>query len=214
MINAPSKRLEPDSAKSAAWNRGAYLVEALGHCGECHAPRNFMQGLKDSKSFAGANQERWLAYNLSRDKRAGLGGWSDDQTSLYLSTGQAQRRGRASGPMAEVIQYSLRYLKPDDIKAMVAYLRDRPARPDGPPAVQGAPAAVASSDPWATSLQSGLRRLPSARWQGTAIAVGGARRIAHRGRCIRRQSSPDPGAWVADGDRPGAGLHAQLHRRL
>jgi mono/diheme cytochrome c family protein len=137
MVNARDKRLEPDSGKSAAWNRGAYLVEALGHCGECHTPRNFMQGLKDAKAFAGANQQGWIAYNLSSDKTSGLGGWTDDQLASYLSTGQAPGRGPASGPMAEAISYSLRYLTPDDIKAMVAYLRDRPAQPDGPPAVQG-----------------------------------------------------------------------------
>ena len=145
MVNAPDRRLEPDSAKSAAWNRGAYLVEALGHCGECHTPRNFMQGLKDAKAFAGANQQGWIAYNLSSDKTAGLGGWTDEQLASYLSTGQAPGRGPASGPMAEAIQYSLRYLTPDDIKAMVAYLRDRPAQPDGPPAVPGI-AAVAQAD--------------------------------------------------------------------
>jgi mono/diheme cytochrome c family protein len=141
LINAPDRRLEPDTSKSGAWNRGAYLVEALGHCGDCHTPRNFMLGLKDSKAFAGANQVGWLAYNLSSDKNVGLGGWSDAQLTEYLSTGQAPGRGPASGPMAEVIEYSLRYLTPDDIKAMVAYLRDRPAQPDGPPAVQGVSAA-------------------------------------------------------------------------
>jgi len=146
VVNAPNRRLEPDTSKSAAWNRGAYLVEALGHCGECHTPRNFMQGLKDSKAFAGANQQGWIAYNLSSDKQAGIGGWSDDQLASYLSTGQAPGRGPASGPMSEVIQYSLRYLTQDDIKAMVAYLRDRPAQTDGPPSVQGVPKAIASSD--------------------------------------------------------------------
>jgi mono/diheme cytochrome c family protein len=146
LINAPDRRLEPDTSKSAAWNRGAYLVEALGHCGECHTPRNFMQGLKGDKAFAGANQQGWLAYNISSDKQAGIGGWSDEQLASYLSTGQAPGRGPASGPMAEVLQYSLRYLSQDDIKAIVAYLRDRPAQTDGPPAVQGVPKAMASSD--------------------------------------------------------------------
>jgi mono/diheme cytochrome c family protein len=145
LVNARDKRFAPDSGKSEAWNRGAYLVEALGHCGECHTPRNFMQGLKDAKAFAGANQQGWIAYNLSSDKTAGLGGWTDEQLASYLSTGQAPGRGPASGPMAEAISYSLRYLTSDDIKAMVAYLRDRPAQPDGPPAVQGI-AAVAQAD--------------------------------------------------------------------
>jgi mono/diheme cytochrome c family protein len=102
-----------------------------------------MQGLEDSKAFAGANQVGWLAYNLSSDKTAGLGSWSDAQLTEYLSTGQAPGRGAASGPMAEVIEYSLRYLSQDDVKAMVAYLRDRPAQPDGPPAVQAVAVAAA-----------------------------------------------------------------------
>ena len=152
MVNAPDKRLEPDSTKSAAWNRGAYLVEALGHCGECHTPRNFMQGLKDAKAYAGANQQGWIAYNISSDKNAGLGGWTDEQLASYLATGQAAGRGPASGPMAEVIANSLRYLTPDDIKAMVAYLRDRPAQPDGPPAVPASVAAATVPDPMGAHL--------------------------------------------------------------
>ena len=151
LVNARNKRFTPDSGKSAAWNRGAYLVEALGHCGECHTPRNFMQGLKDAKAYAGANQQGWVAYNISSDKNAGIGGWSDEQLAQYLSTGQAPGRGPASGPMAEAIQYSLRYLTPDDIKAMVAYLRDRPAQPDGPPAVP-ATVTAAAADPMGAHL--------------------------------------------------------------
>jgi mono/diheme cytochrome c family protein len=137
IVNAPDKRLEPDTAKPTNWNRGAYLVEALGHCGECHTPRNFMQGLSGAKAYAGANQQGWIAYNISSDMTSGIGGWTDDQLASYLSTGQAPGRGPASGPMAEVIADSLRHLTPDDIKAMVAYLRDRPAQPGGPPAVPG-----------------------------------------------------------------------------
>jgi len=178
LVNAPDRRLEPDTSKSAAWNRGAYLVGALGHCGECHTPRNFMQGLKDSKAFAGANQQGWLAYNLSSDKNAGLGGWSDDQLVTYLSTGQAPGRGSASGPMSEVIQYSLRYLTQDDIKAMVAYLRDRPAQPDGPPAVQGVPKTMASSDSFGAHLYNQACagcHLPDGRGrQSPWTALGGA----------------------------------------
>jgi len=151
VVNAPNKRFEPDTAKSAAWNRGAYLVEALGHCGECHTPRNFMQGLKDAKAYAGANQQGWIAYNISSDTNAGIGGWSDEQLASYLSTGQAPGRGPASGPMAEVIADSLRYLTQDDIKAMVAYLRDRPAQPDGPPAV-AATITAAVPDPMGAHL--------------------------------------------------------------
>ncbi|HEY0293083.1 MAG TPA: cytochrome c, partial [Hansschlegelia sp.] len=67
LLNNPDKRFEPDPAKSAEYNRGAYLVDTLGHCGECHTPRNLTMGLKNSKKFAGAEQEGWLAYNLTSD---------------------------------------------------------------------------------------------------------------------------------------------------
>jgi mono/diheme cytochrome c family protein len=141
LFNNPGSRLEANTAKSADWNRGAYLVEGLGHCAQCHTPRNFMQGLS-SKAFAGAEQVGWLAYNLTSDKEHGIGGWSDAQLEQYLATGHAEGRGPASGPMAEAVSNSLRYMTPGDIHAMVVYLRDIPARDDGPPAI-GAPASVA-----------------------------------------------------------------------
>lgn len=134
-VNNPGKELKPDTSKPADWNRGAYLVEALGHCGECHTPRNFMQGLKGSKAFAGADIEGWHAYNLTSDKNAGLGDWSEAQLAQYLSSGHADGHGPASGPMAEAIENSLRFLTPDDIHAMVVYLKSLPAQSDGPPAV-------------------------------------------------------------------------------
>jgi mono/diheme cytochrome c family protein len=146
LFNNPDRRFQPDGSKTADYNRGAYLTEALGHCGECHTPRNFMMGLKDSKKLAGAEQVGWLAYNLTSDPVHGLGGWSDAQLQQYLSTGQAEGRGPASGPMAEAVENSLRYLTPDDIRAMATYLRGVPAQPDGPPAVRpGPPIAAADS---------------------------------------------------------------------
>jgi mono/diheme cytochrome c family protein len=111
-------------------------VDALGHCGECHTPRNLMMGLDNSRQFAGADRVGWHAYNLTSDRTSGLGSWSDAQLAKYLSTGHADGRGPASGPMAEAIDNSLRYLTQDDIRAMVAYLRSVTPRPDGPPAVQ------------------------------------------------------------------------------
>jgi len=144
LANNPGKPFQPDPSKPAEWNRGAYLVEALGHCGECHTPRNFMQGLKGSKAFAGTDVEGWHAYNLSSDKTAGLGGWTDAALEQYLSTGHADGHGPASGPMAEAVENSLRFLTPEDIHAMVVYLRGIPAQPDGPPAVPAKVAAVTS----------------------------------------------------------------------
>jgi mono/diheme cytochrome c family protein len=145
LFNNPDTRFVPDSTKSDAYNRGAYLVDALGHCGECHTPRNFMMGLKNSQKFAGAEQVGWLAYNLTGDATHGIGGWSDAQLTQYLSTGHAEGHGPASGPMAEAVEYSLRYLKPDDIAAMVTYLRGVPALAEGPPVATGAPVAPAGT---------------------------------------------------------------------
>jgi mono/diheme cytochrome c family protein len=136
LLFLPKHRFTPDSAQSVAWNRGAYLVEALGHCGECHTPRNLLMGLDSGRKFAGADQVGWHAYNLTSDRTNGLGGWSDAQIAQYLSTGHADGHGPASGPMAEAVENSLRYLSQYDIHAMVAYLRSIPPQPDGPPAVQ------------------------------------------------------------------------------
>lgn len=131
LFNNPDRRFAPTPNQSETYNRGAYLVNVLGHCGECHTPRNFMMGLKTSKAFAGEVQADWRAYNLTSDRASGLGGWSDDQLAQYLSTGQAPGHGPASGPMAEAVEHSLNGLKPEDIKAIVTYLRGVPAQSDG-----------------------------------------------------------------------------------
>lgn len=150
-FNNPNRRFVADETKSAAYNRGDYLVNGLGHCGECHTPRNFMMGLKDSKAFGGEVQVGWRAYNLTTDKANGLGNWSDDQLVQYLSTGQAPGHGPASGPMAEAVENSLSQLKLEDVKAIVSYLRGVPALPDGPSAPTPEPVA-ASSEPLGSRL--------------------------------------------------------------
>ncbi|GBQ82567.1 cytochrome c [Asaia krungthepensis] len=136
-FNNPNRRMTPDPARSAAWNRGAYLTEALGHCGQCHTPRNFMFGLSH-RAYAGAVQVGWTAYNLTSDREHGLGGWSDDALFSYLSAGQARNHGPASGPMAEAIEHSLSRLPAQDIRDMIVYLRSVPARADGPAHHEGA----------------------------------------------------------------------------
>jgi mono/diheme cytochrome c family protein len=146
LVNNPDVRFQPDPTKSAVYNRGAYLVEDLEHCGECHTERNFMMAVSTSKPLAGAYEQGWLAYNLTSDPISGLGGWSDAQLEQYLSTGHADGRGPASGPMAEVVEDSLRYLTPSDIHAIVVYLRAVPAQPDGPPAVKANGIPLAARD--------------------------------------------------------------------
>jgi mono/diheme cytochrome c family protein len=123
----PDTRFEPDTSKSPEWNRGAYLAEALAHCGECHTPRNLAFALNNRKKFGGALTAGWRAFNISSDKATGLGAWSDDDIFAYLSTGHAAGHGTASGPMGEAVDQSFSQLAPEDIRAMVVYLRSVPA---------------------------------------------------------------------------------------
>jgi mono/diheme cytochrome c family protein len=121
------KRFEPNTQRGPEWNRGAYLVEAMGHCGECHTPRNLFQALDNRTKFTGAVQAGWRAYNITSDHDSGVGAWSEAELSQYLATGHAVGRGTASGPMGEAVDKSLRYLTPGDIAAIVTYLRSVPA---------------------------------------------------------------------------------------
>jgi mono/diheme cytochrome c family protein len=136
------KRFEPDSDKSPEWNRGAYLAEALAHCGECHTPRNLAFALDNREKFAGAVAAGWHAYNISSDKGSGVGAWSDDQLVSYLSTGHATGRGTASGPMGEAVDESFSRMAPEDIRALVAYLRSVPAVASSEPATLAPPASL------------------------------------------------------------------------
>ena len=125
------RRFVPDPAQSAAVNRGAYLATALGHCGECHTPRNLAYGLESGRAFAGEALQGWDAYNITSDKRSGVGAWSDAQLASFLASAHAQGRGSAAGPMAEAVENSLQYLTSEDIGALVAYLRTVAAQTGG-----------------------------------------------------------------------------------
>jgi mono/diheme cytochrome c family protein len=123
----PDTRYEPDTSKSPEWNRGAYLAEALAHCGECHTPRNLAFALDNRKKFAGALTAGWRAFNISSDKTTGVGAWRDEDLVSYLTIGHAMGHGTASGPMGEAVDQSFSQFAPEDIRAMVTYLRSVPA---------------------------------------------------------------------------------------
>jgi mono/diheme cytochrome c family protein len=143
----PDKRYEPNVERDAVWNRGAYLTEAMGHCGECHTPRNLAFALNNRQKFAGAVQAGWRAYNITPDRGSGVGAWSDSDLLHYLSTGHADGRGTASGPMGEAVDESLQYLKPSDLQAMVAYLRSVAGIATGDfPEPRAAPAAASFAE--------------------------------------------------------------------
>ena len=113
-------------------NRGAYLATALGHCGECHTPRNIAFATNSRRQFAGAMIQGWRAYNVSSDPNFGIGAWSDRQITDYLKTGHAEGRGSAAGPMGEAVADSLQYLTPSDIAALISYLRTVKPQPGKP----------------------------------------------------------------------------------
>jgi mono/diheme cytochrome c family protein len=114
----------PDTTKSAEWNRGAYLVQGLGHCAMCHSPINALGGNSQSKAFEGGliPMQNWYAPSLTSNKEAGLGDWSLDEIVQLLRNG-ISRRGAVYGPMAEVTFNSLQYLSDADVRAMAIFLQ-------------------------------------------------------------------------------------------
>ena len=113
-------------------------------CGECHTPRNLAFALDNRKKFAGAVTAGWRAFNISSDKSTGVGGWKDEDLAAYLSAGHAPGHGAASGPMGEAVDHSLSQLAPEDIRAIVAYLRSVPPTPSPDLPATTAPPAPAS----------------------------------------------------------------------
>ena len=124
---------QPDPTRSATWNRGAYLVEALAHCSACHTPRNLLGAERASAAYAGGEyldrvsdgrHRPWSAPNLTASER-GLGLWSRDDLAQYLATARNAFL-ESFGPMNEVIMNSTRHLRPEDIGAMAEYLKSLP----------------------------------------------------------------------------------------
>lgn len=115
---------EPAATQSAEWNRGAYLVQGLGHCDACHTGRNFLGATRRDDPFAGGVMpvQEWYAPSLTSSRESGLGQWDVDELAAFLHSG-VSRRGAAYGPMAQVIYDSLQYLTRDDIRAMAVYLK-------------------------------------------------------------------------------------------
>ena len=162
-----SRRFAADPSKSPLWNSGAYLAIALGHCGECHTPRNPAFGLRQRQALAGEAMLGWRAYNISSDPKYGIGSWSDRDIAEYLKTGHADWRGSAAGPMGEAVEYSLQFLDDADVAALVTYLRSVPAQRDGQPVeVDALPAPALAS----TGIAPGADRDPHA--QGVQLFAG------------------------------------------
>jgi mono/diheme cytochrome c family protein len=133
---------KPDGTKSDEWNRGAYLVQGLGHCSMCHTAINALGGSSESKAFEGGliPMQNWYAPSLTSNKEGGLGDWSIDEISDLLRTG-VSARGAVYGPMADVTYNSLQYMTEQDTRAMAVYLKSLGdhATPDRSPPSTTAP---------------------------------------------------------------------------
>jgi mono/diheme cytochrome c family protein len=118
---------KPDPSQSVEWNRGAYLIQGLGHCSMCHTAINLLGGSSPSKAYEGGliPMQDWYAPSLTSDREAGLGGWSIEEIADLLQKGVSDR-GAVYGPMAEVVFDSLQYLSDDDVRAMAVYLKSLP----------------------------------------------------------------------------------------
>lgn len=121
---------KPNPSQSEAWNRGAYLVQGLGHCNECHAPRNAMGATEKNDLLTGGliPQVEWYAPDLSTRPGGGLEGWSAQDIVDLLKNGQSVK-GTAFGPMAEVVHNSTQYMTEADLHDMAIYLQSLPPRP-------------------------------------------------------------------------------------
>ncbi|MGH6670590.1 MAG: c-type cytochrome [Xanthobacteraceae bacterium] len=147
----------------ATWNRGAYLVQGLGHCGACHTPRGFAwqeKALDDSSPdyLSGAELDAWYAPDLRGDVRTGLGGWSKDDIVAFLKHGH-NRNGTAFGSMIDVLNNSTPYMSDSDVNAIAVYLKSLPATSHQQ--------AVAYNNATTTALRAGRTSQP-----GDAVYAG------------------------------------------
>ena len=128
---APSGSYVANSDHDADWNRGAYLVQGLGHCGACHTPRGLAWQEKaldehGQAYLSGALLDAWYAPSLRGDVRTGLGSWSKDDVSAFLKLGH-NRGATAFGSMIDVVNNSTPYLSDSDLDAVAVYLKSLPA---------------------------------------------------------------------------------------
>ena len=132
---------KPDPAKSPAWNRGAYLVQGLGHCNECHTTRDSLGGIEPDRHLTGGQipQLGWYAPDLSMQAGGGLDGWRAQDIVDLLKTGQSAK-GTAFGPMADVVRLSTQHMSDADLQAVATYLQSLPprAQPASAPFAQAA----------------------------------------------------------------------------
>jgi mono/diheme cytochrome c family protein len=125
LLNFRYGTFQPDPKRSAEWNRGAYLVEAVAHCQECHTQRNLIGGLESDRALAGNSRgpEGERVPNITPDPATGIGEWSPADLEDLLKSGMKPDGDSVGGSMGEVVKNSTSKLSDADVKAIVAYLR-------------------------------------------------------------------------------------------
>jgi nicotinate dehydrogenase subunit B len=182
---------QADPKKSEIWNRGAYLVEGLGHCGACHSPRNALGAEKTNAYLAGGFAEGWEAPALTSLSQAPIP-WNEDELFAYLRTGESRLHGVAAGPMAPVVK-ELAALPEEDIRAMAVYL-----------------ASFNESAIDKTSQAEIAARLEAATATGTIAASPAGARL-YQGACA---VCHQVGGMKLFGSRPSLALNSNLHSAL
>jgi nicotinate dehydrogenase subunit B len=179
---------QADATKSETWNRGAYLVEGLGHCSACHSPRNALGAERANAYLAGGFAEGWEAPPLTSLSQAPIP-WSEDELFAYLRSGESRFHGVAAGPMAPVVK-ELGALPDQDIRAMAVYLASFNETGVDPPAQHALAAKLEAATGTRTS----------------AAASVGAR--LYQGACA---VCHEVGGAPLFGSRPSLALNSNLH---
>jgi len=198
---------QPDPKQSAEWNRGAYLVEGLAHCGACHTPRNALGAERVSAQFAGGDVDNWHAYAINDQSRSPVP-WTADALYAYLRDGFHPDHGTARGPMAEVVS-NLSSVPSSDVRAIAVYMAS----------VSGAPASDRKGDEAAKSSAQASQSNPA----GAAIYAAACASCHESGRPLpyggidlalsTAISSPDPrnlANIVLSGVRPVEGERSPI----
>jgi nicotinate dehydrogenase subunit B len=181
-----TREFKPDPTKSELWNRGAYLIESLGHCSACHSPRNALGAEQRGAYLAGGFAEGWEAPPLTSLSHAPIP-WSEDELFAYLRTGHSRHHGVAAGPMAPIVR-DLKALPDPDIRAMAVYLGS----------FNDTAIEASAAEALATRLESATRV--------TVAASTGAR--LYQGACA---VCHEVGGLPLFGSRPSLALNSNLH---
>lgn len=159
LVNLPGEKPANDPARSEVWNRGHYLADALAHCGECHTPRNLMQGMEQSKYLQGTLIEGIVAPDITKDGLTRMG-FDVPLLASFMKSG-ISAQGAMTNQMFDVVHFSTQYMTDDDMKALSAYLFGLDAVPEksavlpAPKPVEVAPELAASARGTYTNLCSG-----------------------------------------------------------